>query len=111
MDELVEELNTLEGQIDAPKEVFGGVLAYANYQQVIGFNFWDVLHLNAIVYDTNGWFDVNTQEYVPPVDGYVFLEAQVMLMDGTVRFISNDIDPDVFKALMTIGGGERIPRF
>ncbi len=37
--------------------------------------------------------------------------VQVMLMDGTVRFISNDIDPDVFKALMTIGGGERIPRF
>lgn len=33
------------------------------------------------------------------------------LADGSVRFISENIDPDVFKALITINGGERIPAF
>ena len=37
--------------------------------------------------------------------------VQVLLMDGSVRFISNDIDPDVFKALITINGGEVVPPF
>ena len=33
------------------------------------------------------------------------------LADGSVRFISEDIDPEVFKALITIRGGERIGAF
>ncbi|NQV27575.1 MAG: DUF1559 domain-containing protein [Rhodopirellula sp.] len=33
------------------------------------------------------------------------------LTDGSVRFISENIDPDVFKALITISGGERIGAF
>ena len=37
--------------------------------------------------------------------------VQVMLMDGSVRFVSENIDPKVFEALMTIRGGEQIPRF
>ncbi len=37
--------------------------------------------------------------------------VQVMLMDGSVRFISENIDPQVFEALMTIGGGEVPGRF
>ena len=31
--------------------------------------------------------------------------------DGSVRFISENIDPDVFKALITIRGGERVGDF
>jgi hypothetical protein len=37
--------------------------------------------------------------------------AQGALADGSVRFISENIDPEVFKALMTIQGGERIGAF
>jgi hypothetical protein len=37
--------------------------------------------------------------------------AQGALADGSVRFISENIDPDVFKALMTISGGEQIEGF
>ncbi len=37
--------------------------------------------------------------------------VQVMLMDGSVRFVSENIDPQVLEALMTINGGEVIPRF
>lgn len=33
------------------------------------------------------------------------------LTDGSVRFISENIDPEVFKALITIRGGERIGAF
>ena len=33
------------------------------------------------------------------------------LSDGSVRFISENIDPEVFKALITISGGERIGAF
>lgn len=33
------------------------------------------------------------------------------LADGSVRFISENIDPEVFKALITISGGERIGAF
>ena len=33
------------------------------------------------------------------------------LSDGSVRFISENIDPEVFKALITINGGERIGAF
>lgn len=35
----------------------------------------------------------------------------VMMMDGSVRFVSENIDPEVFKALITIRGGERIGNF
>ena len=37
--------------------------------------------------------------------------VQVMLMDGSVRFVSENIDPEVFKAMITIRGGEVIPPF
>lgn len=37
--------------------------------------------------------------------------VQGALSDGSVRFISENIDPEVFKALMTISGGERIGAF
>jgi len=37
--------------------------------------------------------------------------VQVLMMDGSVRFVSENIDPQVFEALMTINGGERIPAF
>jgi type II secretory pathway pseudopilin PulG len=33
------------------------------------------------------------------------------MTDGSVRFISENIDPEVFKALITISGGERIGAF
>lgn len=35
----------------------------------------------------------------------------VMMVDGSVRFVSEDIDPSVFEALSTISGGERGGRF
>jgi prepilin-type processing-associated H-X9-DG protein len=34
--------------------------------------------------------------------------AHVLLADGTVRFISQDIDPQTLKALVSADGGERI---
>ncbi|MBI1312341.1 DUF1559 domain-containing protein [bacterium] len=37
--------------------------------------------------------------------------VNVMMMDGSVRFVSQSIDPEVFEALMTIHGGERLPPF
>lgn len=37
--------------------------------------------------------------------------CNVMMMDGSVRFVSENIDPDVFKALITIKGGEVIGEF
>lgn len=37
--------------------------------------------------------------------------VQVLMMDGSVRFVSENIDPQVFEALMTINGGETIPAF
>ncbi|MHC4880384.1 MAG: DUF1559 domain-containing protein [Planctomycetota bacterium] len=37
--------------------------------------------------------------------------VQVMMMDGSVRFISENIDPEVFEGLMTIRGGEVPGRF
>jgi prepilin-type processing-associated H-X9-DG protein len=36
--------------------------------------------------------------------------ANVLLVDGSVRFISQTIDPKVFEALSTIAGGEELPR-
>jgi hypothetical protein len=35
---------------------------------------------------------------------------QALLADGSVQFVANTIDPDVLRALMTIAGGEPIPR-
>jgi len=37
--------------------------------------------------------------------------CHVGLADGSVRFVSENIDPDVMKALSTMSGGEVIPRF
>ena len=34
-----------------------------------------------------------------------------MILDGSVRFISENIDPTVMEALVTINGGERIGNF
>lgn len=35
---------------------------------------------------------------------------QALIMDGSTRFIAKTIDPDVLRALITIGGNEAIPR-
>jgi type II secretory pathway pseudopilin PulG len=37
--------------------------------------------------------------------------VQVLFTDGSVRFISENIDPKVFEAMMTINGNEAIPQF
>ncbi len=37
--------------------------------------------------------------------------VQTGFADGSVRFISKDVDPDVMKALSTMAGGEVIPKF
>jgi hypothetical protein len=37
--------------------------------------------------------------------------ASMVLMDGSVRFIANDVDPAVLKALSTPNGGEQMPPF
>lgn len=37
--------------------------------------------------------------------------ANMMLLDGSVRFVSENIDPKVMEALVTIRGGERIGNF
>lgn len=57
---------------------------------------------------------VTTEPYINGPDGIGGTYpggVQAMLMDGSVRFVSENIDPDVFKALITIGGGEPIPGF
>ena len=35
--------------------------------------------------------------------------AQFLMVDGSVRFISKDVDPEVLKALSTPAGGEELP--
>jgi prepilin-type processing-associated H-X9-DG protein len=36
---------------------------------------------------------------------------QVLFADGSVRFMSQTINPDVFRKLLTVGGGEAVPNF
>jgi prepilin-type processing-associated H-X9-DG protein len=36
--------------------------------------------------------------------------ANVAFADGSVRFISQTIDPRVFEAVSTISGGKKVPR-
>jgi prepilin-type processing-associated H-X9-DG protein len=35
--------------------------------------------------------------------------AQFLMVDGSVRFVSKDVDPQVLKALSTPAGGEKLP--
>jgi prepilin-type processing-associated H-X9-DG protein len=51
------------------------------------------------------------QPYVNGPDGFGGITPQgmnVLFADGSVRFISKDIDPKVFEAMITIHGGEAI---
>lgn len=51
--------------------------------------------------------------YLNGPDGFGGISAgggYIALADGSVLFISNDIDPKVFEALSTINGGENVPQ-
>lgn len=37
--------------------------------------------------------------------------AQFLFMDGSVRFLSDDVDPAVLRAISTPAGGEKVPEF
>jgi hypothetical protein len=37
--------------------------------------------------------------------------VHVLMMDGSVRFVSENVDPQLFESLMTINGGERLGAF
>jgi len=37
--------------------------------------------------------------------------AQFLLMDGSARFLSDNVDPELLKALSTPAGGEKLPEF
>ncbi|HJT31979.1 MAG TPA: DUF1559 domain-containing protein [Pirellulales bacterium] len=44
---------------------------------------------------------------LPSISGHHSEGAAVMMADGSVRFLSNDTDPSVVRALLTVAGGER----
>ncbi len=56
--------------------------------------------------------DPETRPYIGhkrPFGGYHPGGANVLMADGSVRFVRETIDPRVFEAISTIAGGEKVP--